>query len=89
MKKLKVKCKWGKSDSDGQETGQATKHQCSEEKKSVKSLMEHSDAEEDIKPATSVSASAVMEFPSISTNKQVTMAADDFKSLMDFVRYIK
>ena len=57
-----VKCKWKKLDSDCQETGRATKHHCSEEKKKLSS-MEHIDANEEIKPETSVGASAVMEFP--------------------------
>ena len=64
-----VKCKWEKLYSDGQETGQATKHHCSEEKKSVKSSMEHTDAKEDMKPETSIGVLAVMEFRSISTGK--------------------
>ena len=52
-------------------------------------MLKSYDAEEDIKPERSVGASAVMEFPSISTGKRVMMEADDFKLLINFVRYIK
>ena len=68
-------------DSDGQEPGWS-KCQCIEDKSA-------SEVKEDSDPVTTVGASAVMDFASISTGKWVTMAATDFKSLMDFVRYVK
>ena len=64
-----VKCKWEKLNSDGQETGQAIKHHCSEEKKVLSLQWSALMQKEDIKPETSVGVSAVMEFPSISTGK--------------------
>ena len=76
-----VKHKREKLDSDGQEPGQS-KCQCIEDKSA-------SEVKEDSDPVTIVGASAVMDFASISTGKRITMAAADFKSLMDFVRYIK
>ena len=43
-----------------------------------------------IQPAGGESeADKLMKLPSISTGKWVTMGADDFKSLMDFVRYVR
>ena len=43
-----------------------------------------------IQPAVGESeADKLMKLPSISTGKWVTMGADDFKSLMDFVRYVR
>ena len=83
-----VKHKWAKMDSDGQEPGQA-KCQCSEDKSAQVLQSCESEVKEDSNPPKTVGASAVMDFPSISIGKRVTMAAEDFKSLMDFVRYIK
>ena len=56
-----VKCKCEKLDSDGQEPGQS-KHQCFEDKSA-------SEVKEDSNPVTTVGASAVMDFASISTGK--------------------
>ena len=65
------------------------KCQCSEDKSAQVLKSCESEVKEDSDPHKTVSASAVMDFPSISTGKRVTMAAEDFKSLMDFVRYVK
>ena len=83
-----MKHKWEKSDSHGQETGQV-KHQCSGQTKGVKSYPDLTEAKEEFVSPKTVAAKEVMDFPSISTRKWVTMVADDFKSLMNFVRYIK
>ena len=75
-------------DSDGQEPGWA-KHQCSEDKSAQVLQSCEAEVKKDNGTHKTVGASAVMGFPCVSMGKRVTMAAEDFKSLMDFVKYIK
>ena len=81
-----MKHKREKSD-DGQETVWA-KHHCPEMKKLGKAVPNVSEEKAAPVSQKEVGPTEVMEFPTISTGKCVTMAANDFQSFMDFVRYV-
>ena len=89
--KAKRKRKRELSDSDTDDNLTAKFH-CTDTSKTLPSQTKGTvrSPEPVIQPAGGESeANKLMKLPSISTGKRVTMGADDFKSLMDFVRYVR